>query len=89
MRTAREKLEENVFEAEEVMLLEEEAFRESLVGISSNMRAVYDYDKMAEEYAEYHGCSLEDAMDYIDFNVIRSLSYWGQKAPIIMDTFVL
>ena len=91
MRTAREKLEDNEIDASEVMLLDEEAFNESLIGTTmmEELRAVYDYDKMIEEYAEFHHVSLEDAADYVCYNVMRSLPYYGSKAPIIVDQFLV
>ena len=85
MRTAKEKLEGNLAEPEEVMLLDDEAFNESLVGVTHDMRAVYDYELMAKEYAEHNGIDLIEAMDHIDSNIIRSLPYLGDKAPIVMD----
>lgn len=88
MRTAREKLEENVFDDEDIILIDEEAFKESLVGVSQDMRAIYDYELMAKEFSEFHGCDIFDARDYIDYNIINGLSAMGNKAPIIMDSLI-
>ena len=88
MRTAREKLLDNVMEPDEIVLINDEALNESLVGVSSDMRAIYDYEKMAEELAEHYGYELVDARDYIDYNIIGSLSTMGRRAPIIMDTLL-
>ena len=88
--TARERLENNELDADEIMLLDEEAFVESLIGTTEAegcIRAVYDYGRMVEEYANFHRISHEDAADHICYNIIRGLPYYGEKAPIIIDLF--
>lgn len=88
--TARERLENNEINADEIMLFDEEAFNESLIGTTESdgfVRAVYDYGRMVEEYAEFHQITPEDAADHICYNIIRGLPYLGEKAPIIIDLF--
>ncbi len=43
---------------------------------------MYDYDKMVEYLVETDNMSEEDAMEFIDYNTIRSLPYY-QGAPIV------
>lgn len=88
MRSARQKLEENLSDIDGIVLIADEAFRESLVGVTWDMRAVYDYDKMVREYAKYYYCSLTDAKEYIEHNIVGSLPMLGDKAPIVMDTLL-
>ena len=88
MRTARQKLQDNLMDNEEVIIIDDDAFNESLIGVSEDMREIYDYEKMAEEFAAYHGCDIVDARDYIDFNIINGLSNYGSKHPIIMDALI-
>lgn len=70
---------------EEIMLIDDRAFCDSVVGISTDSRAVYDYEKMADELAKTYGMSIEDAYDHIEFNILRSLSYFGPTAPIVFN----
>jgi hypothetical protein len=86
MRTAKEKLLDNGID-DEVQLIAEEGFDDALVGVVylPGLRAVYDYDKMIEGYMKLHGCSAEDAADYINYNLIRGFSYMGGDSPIIYD----
>lgn len=86
MRTAREKLLDNGID-DEVQLIEEDVFKESLVGVvyAPGLRAVYDYSKMIEEYVQAKGCTAEEAADYISYNLIRGFSYMGGDTPIIYD----
>ena len=59
-------------------------------------KVTYDYDLLAECFAkefyesdrsEYD--SFDDAMtagyEWVDYNVVRSLPYWGEHAPIILE----
>ena len=72
-----------------ILLIDEEAFCRSLIGVteSGEQRAVYDYSTMVAEYAEFHAISYEEAADHIGYNIIRSIPYWGEKAPVIVDLF--
>lgn len=38
---------------------------------------------MVEEFAEYNKCTTEEALDYIEYNVIRALPYYYDRAPIV------
>ena len=88
MRTAREKLLDNGIDNEEMLLIDDDAFCESLIGTTDDERAVYDYNMMVDEFSKYHGCSTEDAADYINFNVLRALPYYGNQAPIVVFTML-
>ena len=68
-----------------ILLIDDRAFCDSVVGISDDNRAVYDYEKMAEELAKTYGMSIEDAYDHIEFNILRSLPYFGPTAPIVFN----
>ena len=39
---------------------------------------------MTNELSADDNISIEDAMDFIDYNAIRSLPYAGEKAPIVV-----
>lgn len=56
----------------------------AIIGVTTDGRAVYDFDKMVEELMQDEEWSYEDAVEWIDYNTIRSLPYAGLKAPIIM-----
>ena len=57
---------------------------ETLIGVDSENRAVYDYDKMVEWIMKTDKCSCDDAVDWIEYNTIRSLPYVGNKVPIVV-----
>jgi hypothetical protein len=56
----------------------------ALIGYTDDGRAVYDYDLMVEFLKEYDEMTPEEAMEWIDYNTIRTIPYMGEKAPIIM-----
>ena len=60
------------------------AYDNSLIGKTFDGRAIYDIDLMAEELAFDDEITLEEAMDFIDYNAIRSLPYAGKKAPVVV-----
>ena len=60
------------------------AYDNSIIGVTTDGRVVYDYDKMVEELMRDEEWDYEEAADWIDYNTIRSLDYAGAYAPIIM-----
>ena len=60
-------------------------------------KVTYDYDLLAECFAKEFAKDVEsetgaicidaltEAYEWIDYNVVRSLPYWGEHAPIIIE----
>lgn len=63
---------------------------ECIIGIDTNGRAVYSFEKMVEHLVN-DGMSDIDAIDHIEYNTIRSLPYIDNQtenhAPIIIYSF--
>jgi len=71
-------------ENNESIVFENPDYDTALIGISSDGRAVYSYDKMVDYLMNGEdGMSLEDAEEFISYNTIRSLPYI-QNSPIIV-----
>lgn len=87
MKRQEEKLENNGYDLEgsDILLIDDDCYCDSLVGVTDDSRAVYDKDMMVEEYAKHYHCLLEEALEFIDYNVIRALPYYYEKAPIIFN----
>jgi hypothetical protein len=49
-------------------------------------RIIYDFDKMVEHLVEKYQMEPEEAIEFIDVNTVRSMSYMGDKAPIIFHS---
>lgn len=69
---------------EDAIVFDNMSYDGSIVGVTTDDRVVYDYDKMVEELMEDEGWSYEEAAEWINYNTIRSLPYAGENAPIIM-----
>ena len=69
---------------EDAIFFDNMSYDGSIMGVTTDGRVVYDYDKMVEELMADEQCSYEEAADWIDYNTIRSLPYAGESGPIIM-----
>ena len=69
---------------EDTVLFIDDAFDKSVIGIDADGRAVYDFNKMVEEYMEDNDCSYEDAVEWIEYNTLRALPYAGPRGPIVV-----
>lgn len=80
--TAAEKLREAGYE--DVVILENYSYDDALVGVTEDGRAVYDFDKMVSWLMETEGFTQDEAVEWIEYNTIRALPYFGPDAPVIM-----
>lgn len=69
---------------EDVKYLVNYSYDDALIGVSEDGRAIYDYDKMVEWLMNTEGWSYDEAVDWVNYNTIRALPYFGEGAPIIM-----
>lgn len=69
---------------EDVQILDGYEYDDALIGVTSDGRAVYEFEKMVECLMSKYGWSDIDAIEWIEYNTIRSLPYFGAKAPIII-----
>lgn len=84
--TAEQKLLDNGYEG--VKFLTDFSYDSALIGVTDDNRAVYDYEKMVEWLVKEQDFSEEDAADWISYNTMRALPYFGEDAPIIMFPLV-
>lgn len=80
--TNREILEDLDYEG--LVVFENPDYDEAIIGVSHDDRVIYDYDKMIDHLVSKENMTVEDAADFISYNTIRSLSYRGEDAPIVM-----
>ena len=70
------------FYGEDILIAD--GFDEAVIGIEINTnRLVYDIFKMRELLIKNDGMSSDDAMEYLDFNVLGA--YMGEKTPIFIQ----
>lgn len=80
--TVEEKLLDNGYE--NVKYLTNFSYDTALIGVTEGGRAVYDFDKMVDWLVETEGFAYEEAIEWIEYNTIRALPYFGEGAPIVM-----
>lgn len=69
---------------EDVVIFKDFSYDDALIGVSHDNRAIYDYDKMIEWLVFNEGFEPSEAIEWIDYNTIRSLGYYGSDAPIVV-----
>ena len=75
---------------EKTVMFRNPSFPTSLVGVTTDGRAVYSLDQMIQEYADDNDCSEEEAADFIHYNTLGSLhpSKDYEKMPIVLSSRV-
>ena len=80
--SAEERLLENGYEG--IIFLTNYSYDDALIGVTSDDRAVYDYELMVEWLINSEGFTEKEARDWIDYNTLRALPYMGEGAPVIL-----
>lgn len=62
------------------------AYDNSIIGITLDGRAIYDFDKMVKELMKDEGWEEIDAVEWITYNTLRALPYGGDKRPLVVYT---
>ena len=65
-----------------IIMFESPNYRTAVIGVSDDMRLIYDYDKMIEHLMKYDGMTDEEAIEFIDYNTVRAMPYYP-NGPII------
>ena len=86
MRDIEKLLLDNGYEG--IKYLTNYSYDDALIGVTSDGRAVYDFEKMVDWFMEYEECSSEEAIEWIEYNTIRAIPYMGDDGPIIMYPLV-
>ena len=79
--TNKEILCENGYD--DLIIFENPSFDKAIIGVSHDDRVIYDYDLMIEAAMEEEGWTEDEAIDWIEFNTLRSIPY-RDGAPIVM-----
>lgn len=71
--------------SEDALRFENPSFDNSIVAVDYDGRLIYDYDLMVEELMKQDNMSGEEAIDFISYNILRSLDYMtDKKKPIVI-----
>lgn len=69
---------------EEAIVFDNPSFDNAIIAVDQDGRAVYDYDLMVEELMRDEEWTIEDAIEWIEYNTLRAIPYAGDMAPIIV-----
>lgn len=75
-------------EIDRIVILDDHAYDNSIVGITDQGIIIYDFNKMVEELMEDEGWEEEDAIEWIEYNTLRALPYMGDERPLIINNTV-
>ena len=72
-------------ELDRIIVLEGDEFADGAVGLTEDNQLVYSYEKLVESLAKEYGTET-DAIEWLEYNTIRSLPYMTSygNVPIIM-----
>lgn len=72
-------------EHEEAAIFNVPSYDNAIVGLSDDGRVIYDYDLMVKELTNDTALTEDEAIQYIDYNTIRTLPYIEEQVrPIIL-----
>ena len=67
------------------VLFDNPSFDNSIIGISTDNNIIYDLTSMVDELAEDDDMSYEEALEFIDYNTLRTIPYINEGSkPIVM-----
>jgi hypothetical protein len=67
-----------------VIVFDNHAYDNSIIGETFDGRAIYCFEQMVQELMEDEGWDEIDAIEWIEYNTLRALPYFGKKAPIVL-----
>lgn len=82
--TLEEKLLDNGLD--DTVYLTEQFYDKAAIRYSDTGCVIYDYNLLVEALMN-EGMSDIDAIEWVDYNILRATPYYGDKAPIIMYKF--
>lgn len=71
--------------AEGAVYLDHPEYPSAIIGVTTDNRVVYDYSKLIEECVVRDGMTEEEAIDWVDFNVLGALPNGGELGPLVMN----
>ena len=82
MKKNRELLNEIGYE--NLIVFENPDYDEAIIGVSHDDRVVYSFEKMVKSLADNDKMTEEEAIEFIEYNTIRAIPYFGPNAPIVL-----
>ena len=74
---------------EDAMVFDNASYDNSIIGISTDGRVIYSFTKMVEELMTDNEWTELEAIEWIEYNTIRALSYMSGNTPIICEDLMI
>lgn len=71
---------------EDVVGFTEDWYDDAIITVTTEGNVIYDYDRLAELLMEHYKMTYEDAVEWIEYNMIRGAACMGQYKPYIAYT---
>ena len=69
---------------EDAIVFENPDYEDAIIGTTHDDRVVYSFDKMVEWLMEKDGMEYEEAVEFIEYNTLRAIPYFGDRAPVVL-----
>ena len=69
---------------EDSIVFENPDYDDAIVGVSEDDRVIYDFDLMVRCLMAEDDMTEPEAIEFIEYNTLRSLPFAGDGAPIVM-----
>lgn len=68
----------------QIKLFDNPRYPNSIIGLTQDNRAIYDMEQMIADLMQEDNLEYIDALEFIEYNTLRALSYEGNDAPIVL-----
>lgn len=68
---------------EDTVFFENPSFVTAITGISDSGQLIYDYELMIAAAMEEEKWDIDETIEWIEYNTLRSIPYMGEKHPIV------
>lgn len=69
---------------ENAIIFENPDYDEAIIGVSHDDRVIYSFEKMVKCLVDNDKMTDEEAIEFIEYNTIRAIPYFGPSAPIVL-----
>lgn len=64
-----------------------EAYYPAIIGIAKDRGHIaYSFDKLVDCFVRSNNWTRQEAIEWVEYNVERTLPYYGKTAPVILNT---
>ena len=70
---------------EDVVVFDNPSYVSAVVGISNDDRVIYSFNKMVNYLVEEDNMTPEEAIEFIEYNTLRAMSYFPDGPIVLMD----